>query len=126
MTRRLTLVLLAAALAAPATASATYRDFRSPSGKLGCAFFRDAHTPRQVRCDWLGSDDEAVVLKVRGRAHVVGVTDTVMNPDAPVLRYGHTKRFGRLRCKSRRTGITCRSRRSGHGFRVRVEKRELF
>jgi uncharacterized protein DUF6636 len=127
MVLRLTLLALAAALLAPAgAASATFRDFRSPSGKLGCAFFRDVGTPRTVRCDWQGSDDEAVVLKVRGKAHVVHVTDTVMNPDAPVLAYGHTKRFGKLRCKSLMTGIRCRSRRSGHGFKVSVEKRRLF
>ena len=45
------LVLLAAVLclASPAAAQATYRDFRSPSGKVGCAFYSDAEVPRSTR-----------------------------------------------------------------------------
>ena len=53
------LAILAAALLAPAGAQAAYRDFRSPSGKLGCAFYSDAETPRSVRCDWAGVNDRA-------------------------------------------------------------------
>ena len=123
---RLVLLALAAALAWPAAAGATYRDFRSPSGKLGCAFYSDAETPPFVRCDWRGSGDRGVQVGETGRARVRHATDTVLNPDTPVLRYGHRTRFHRLRCRSRRTGITCRSLRSGHGFRVSTQKRELF
>jgi hypothetical protein len=120
------LIALVAVLAFPAAAGATYRDFRSPSGKLGCAFYSDAETPAFVRCDWRGADDRGVQLGESGRARVRHVTDTVLNPDAPVLRYGHRTRFHKLRCRSRRSGITCRSLRSGHGFKVSVEKRTLF
>ena len=123
---RLVLLVLALLVAAPATAGATYRDFRSPSGKLGCAFFSDTETPPFVRCDWRGSDDQAVQLGETGRARLRHVTDSVMNPKAPVLRYGHSTRFHQLRCRSRRTGITCRSLRSGHGFTVNTQKRKLF
>ena len=123
---RIVLIALTAALLCPAVAAATYRDFRSPSGKLGCAFFSDAETPPVVRCDWRGADDRTVEVGVKGRARVHRATDTVLNPDAPVLRYGHRTRFHKLRCRSRRTGITCRSLRSGHGFKVSVEKRTLF
>jgi hypothetical protein len=126
MAARVALAVLAAALLAPAAADAAYRDFRSPSGKLGCAFYSDASTPRQVRCDWRGGDDEAVTVAVRGRARHIAATDTVLNPRAPVLAYGHTTRFGRLRCTSRRAGITCRSTRSHHGFFVSVERWRLF
>jgi hypothetical protein len=120
------LLTLAVALAIPASAQAAYRDFRSPSGKLGCAFASDAETPPFVRCEWFGSDDEAFQLEERGRAQRRHVTDSVMNPQARVLRYGRTTRFGALRCRSRRSGITCRSTRSGHGFRVSVERQERF
>jgi hypothetical protein len=123
---RIVLLALVAALAWPAAAGATYRDFRSPSGKLGCAFYSDTGTPPSVRCDWRGSDDQAVELGETGRARLRHVTDSVMDPKAPVLRYGHSTRFHRLRCRSRRTGITCRSLRSGHGFTVSTAKRELF
>ena len=126
MPARLTLLLLAVALLVPAGAQAAYRDFRSPSGKLACAFYSDAETPAFVRCDWRGSDDQAVKLRERGRARLRHVTDTVFNPEAKVLRYGHRTRFHALRCRSRRSGITCRSTVSGHGFLVTVEKRTLF
>ena len=123
---RLALLVAAFALLAPATAQATYRDFRSPSGKIGCAFYSDAEVPPMVRCDWQGADDQAIVLRETGRARLRQVTDTVMNPDAKRLRYGRSTTFGRLKCISRRRGITCRSLASGRGFRVSVEKRELF
>jgi len=45
---------------------------------------------------------------------------------AKVLRYGRSTTFGRLKCISRRRGITCRSLAGGHGFRVSVEQRERF
>ncbi len=121
-------VFLAAVLclASPVAAQATYRDFRSPSGKVGCAFYSDAEVPPMVRCDWRGADDEAVVLRETGRARIRHVTDTVMNPDAKRLRYGRSTTFGRLKCISRRRGMTCRSLAGGRGFRVSVAKRELF
>jgi uncharacterized protein DUF6636 len=124
---RLVLLALALSLAGPvAAAQATYRDFRSPSGKLGCAFYSDAETPPFVRCEWRGSNDQALQIAETGRARLRHVTDTVLNPKAPVLRYGHRTTFRQLRCHSRRSGITCRSLRSGHGFTVSVQKRELF
>ena len=123
---RLVLLVVAVALLAPATAQAAYRDFRSPSGKVACAFYSDAEVPPVVRCDWQGADDQGIDLRETGRARLRHVTDTVMNPEAKVLRYGRSTTFGRLKCISRRRGITCRSLASGHGFRVSVEKRERF
>ncbi|HET6547492.1 MAG TPA: DUF6636 domain-containing protein [Solirubrobacter sp.] len=119
-------LLLVVALLAPAGAEAAYRDFRSPTGRLGCAFYSDAQTPRQVRCDWAGSNDTTMLLKQRGKGRRVRATDTVRNPKARVLAYGRSTKFGRLRCKSRRSGITCKSLRSGHGFTVSVEKQRVF
>ena len=126
-TLRLAACLAAAALAlVPASASAAYRAFRSPAGKLGCAFYADQQTPRTVRCEWRGSNDRAFALQERGRTHRLKISDTVMDPKAKVLPYGRTTSFGKLRCTSRRTGITCRSARSGHGFMVSVQKRRVF
>ena len=123
---RLALFVAVLCLASPAAAQATYRDFRSPSGRLGCAFYSDAETPPMVRCDWRGADDEAIVLRETGRARIRHVTDSVMNPEAKVLRYGRSTTFRQLKCTSRRRGITCRSLAGGHGFRVSVAKRERF
>src|SRR6476659_5857917 len=99
---RLALLVTVLALLAPSSAIAAYRDFRSPSGKLGCAFYSDAEAPPFVRCDWRGSDDQALQLGETGRARLRHVTDTVMNPHAKVLRYRHSTTFNRLKCISRR------------------------
>jgi hypothetical protein len=112
--------------AVPASASAAFRTFRSPTGKLGCAFFSDAETPPAVRCEWNGGGDRAIRLGETGRAERVKVTDTVLDPKAKALEYGKTTTFRKLRCTSRETGITCRSTRSRHGFRVSVQKQEVF
>jgi hypothetical protein len=126
-TFRLAACLAVAGLALlPASASAVYLAFRTPTGKLGCAFYADRQTPRTVRCDWFGSDDRALTLTERGHARRIRISDTVLEPKAQVLAYGHSRRFGRLKCTSRRTGITCRSARSGHGFMVSVEKQRVF
>jgi dGTPase len=66
-----------ALLLAPTGADAAYRDFRSPTGKLGCAFYSDAETPRFVRCDWSGGD-QGVTLTETGKGKRVRITDTVM------------------------------------------------
>jgi len=123
---RIALLVTAVALLAAAPAQAAFHVFRSPSGKVGCAFYSDAETPASVRCDWRGADDQAMVLRETGRARLRHVTDTVMNPEAKVLRYGRSMTFRRLKCVSRRLGMTCRSLASGHGFRVSVEKQETF
>jgi Family of unknown function (DUF6636) len=119
-------VLLAAASLAPASAGATIRTFRSPTGKLGCAFYTDKQTPPEVRCDWRSGNDHAVRLGETGKGRRIHVTDTVLDPRARVLAYGHRMKFHHLRCTSRRSGITCRSTRSGHGFTVSNEKQRVF
>jgi hypothetical protein len=132
MVRRLRSPLLiavatAGALSAPvASASAAYRDFRSPTSKLGCAFYSDAETPRQVRCEWKGGGDHAVVLNETGKGRRIHITDTVFDLKAKALAYGSTTKFGSLRCTSRETGINCRSTRSGHGFAISTEKQRVF
>ncbi len=122
-------VVLAVAVcsaAMPAAASAAYRTFRSPTGKLGCAYYSDTEDPPMVRCEWSHGGDHAITLGETGAARHVHVTDTVMDEGAKVLAYGRTTTFRKLRCTSRTAGITCRSTRSGHGFRLSVQKQEVF
>jgi hypothetical protein len=126
---RPTAAALAAAVAlaaVPATASAAYRAFRSPTGKLGCAFYSDAETPPAVRCEWSGGNDRAITLAETGKAKRVKITDTVIDSKARALAYGKTTTFRKLRCTSREAGISCRSTRSGHGFTVSVQKQEVY
>jgi hypothetical protein len=124
--RRLALAAVLGLLAFPAGASATFRQFRSPTGHIGCAFESGGGLPRQVRCEWDGSNDIAFVLRQRGRTRVITISDTVRDPHAKVLHYGRSLRFGRIKCTSRRTGMTCRSLRSGHGFTVSVHHQRRF
>jgi hypothetical protein len=119
------LIVLVAGLLAPAGAQAAYRDFKSPSGQLACAFYSDAETPRFVRCEWDGANDRAVTLGETGKGKRVKITDTVRNKKAPVLAYGKSTKFGRLRCTSRRSGLTCRNE-AGHGFTITIEKQRVF
>jgi hypothetical protein len=121
----LVLLVLVAALLAPAAAQAAYRDFQSPSGQLACAFDSDAEAPRFVRCEWDGVNDRAVTLGETGKGKRVKVTDTVRDTKAKVLAYGKSTAFGRLRCTSRRSGMTCRSK-AGHGFTISVSKQRVF
>jgi uncharacterized protein DUF6636 len=124
--RRLAFAAVLALLALPAGASgSTFRQFRSPTGHIGCAFESGGGLPRQVRCEWDGSNDRAFVLRQRGRTHVIKISDTVRDPHAKVLHYGRSLRFGRIKCTSRRTGMTCRNRR-GHGFTVSVQHQRRF
>lgn len=121
-------LLLAAALAAlllPAAAEAAVKTFRSPSGQLGCMYYNDPDVPASVRCEWTGGNDRAVVVERTGKGKRIRITDTVMDPGARVLPYGTTRRYGPIRCTSRRTGITCKNR-AGHGFTVSVQARKVF
>jgi hypothetical protein len=128
--RRITVVLTLLATgvvaAVPAQASAALRTFRSPTGNLGCMFYSDAQTPRQVRCEWRGGNDRALTLTERGKGKRIKITDTVFDPKAKALAYGKTTKFGSLRCTSRTTGITCRSTRSSHGFVVSMQKQRVY
>jgi hypothetical protein len=126
---RAALIAAVLVLSAPAVATAqesVYKPFKTPSGRIFCAFMRGDELPPQIRCDMTFLNDRAAVIKRRGRARIVKVTDAVGDPDAPVLAYGKTRRFGRLRCASRRSGLTCRSTLSGHGFTISRERQRTF
>src|SRR5690349_20300649 len=112
--------------AAAAPASAAIRTFKSPSGKLGCMFYSDPDVEPQVRCEWRGGNDRAVILDETRKGKRIKITDTVLDPKAKTLAYGKSTKFGKLKCTSRKSGITCKSSRSGHGFTVSVEKQRVF
>jgi hypothetical protein len=122
---------LAAVVAAPASAASGITDFRSPSGNIYCSwdhlrlggvadnFLRCdvqqlAHrAPRPASCQFgFGS---SFGISPRGRARALCVSDSVFDPSARVLAYGHTLRLGAFRCTSRSTGMRC-SNADAHGF----------
>ena len=139
--RLLLVVMLAAILpaAAPAVVSAsTTTYFASPSKSIGCLYGR-FNGVRSVRCDLVHVDHpkprpascpldygDAFELRVHGKASRVCHGDTVLSPDARVLAYGKTKRFGPFTCRVRRTtGMRCTSP-SGHGFRISRQRQKLW
>jgi hypothetical protein len=67
-----------------------------------------------------------VQVSETGKGKRIKITDTVFDPKAKPLAYGKSTSFGRLKCTSRRSGITCRSLKSGHGFTVSVERQRVF
>jgi len=61
-----------------------------------------------------------------GRAHVLCVGDTTLDPKAKVLAYGSSKLYGgKFRCTSRTSGLRCANR-SGHGFFISRQKQSIF
>jgi ribosome modulation factor len=120
---RLTLVL---ALFLPASASAKFVLFQTPSHNIGCLY---SSSPVYLRCDirsglkppppkpkgctvdWTGGYQ----MGATGRSHTLCAGDTVISSNARVLRDGTTWRGGPFTCKSTTSGLRCRNR-SGHGF----------
>jgi hypothetical protein len=120
------IAVLIAALALAAPASATFRQFRSPSGNIACAYSSSGGPGPFIRCDVLSLNDVGFFLRTHGKAKRRHVTDTVADPHARVLRYGRSRRFGRYTCRSRRSGLTCKNRRNGHGFTLSRARQKVF
>ncbi len=123
--RRLLLSLVVLLLLAPAAAEARQAAFHTPSGNIRCLYrSADGGEGPLLRCDMLSLNDTAFVLDRRHRGRRVHVTDAV--PAGRVLRYGTARTLGPFHCRSRTTGLTCRSKPSGHGFRLSRARQSLF
>jgi hypothetical protein len=110
--------------------------FQTPSHNIACTGYA-----KTIRCDTrfvtkysqprykpTGCDLDWGPLGMgpTGRAHVLCVGDTALNPKAQVLRYGQSKVFGgKFRCTSRTSGLRCRNR-SGHGFFLSRSRQSTF
>ena len=125
------LILLALLGAAPATAQAAdFRYFKTPSANIVCYIssagvvcgIQSGLKPAPKRRDCHGGGDfvsNRLELGKTGRAHpqtCAGDTGPFagLTEGARTLRYGKTIKAGRLRCTSRKNGLTCRN--LGHGF----------
>ncbi len=116
---------ICAALAGPSVAQAVSKQFRTPTGKILC-LYSTFEGRSQIRCDLLFLNDRAAVVGASGRGRIIKVTDAAGNPRSKVLAYGTSTSFGAYSCTLRRTGLTCRNRRSGHGFTVSTQSRKVF
>ena len=114
-------------LTGPVPAIGKTRLFQSPSKNVACLYSSSGGPGSYIRCDVLSLNDVGFTLDRRHKGKRIKVTDTVANPNrARVLRYGTSRRFGPFRCRSRRSGLTCRSLRSGHGFKLSRERQRVF
>lgn len=121
-------------------ASSVYASFRTPSGNIGCGYSKFAGEAANLRCEIVsrlkplpprprtctdGVWGRAVGMAPTGRASGYCITDTVMDPGAPVLGYGTTWSRGGFRCTSRVTGLTCTNL-AGHGWFLSRERSRLY
>jgi hypothetical protein len=111
-------------LATTAPAEARQRAFHTPSGNIRCLYRSAGEGGPLLRCDVLSLNDVGFTLDRRHRGERVHVTDAV--PEGRVLPYGTTRRLGPFRCRSRRSGLTCRSKPSRHGFKLSRERQRVF
>ncbi|MDA0159080.1 hypothetical protein OM076_02285 [Solirubrobacter ginsenosidimutans] len=122
------LALIALALfAGAASASVHVTTFQTPSHRILCGYERGDDDPAHIRCDLRFLAGRAAYLWPTGKAFIDGANDVIADPHtAPVLAYGHSRRFGQFRCTSRTTGLTCINRTDHHGFTVSREHRRMF
>ena len=105
--------------------------FQTPSGNIHCLGDR-----RHLRCDiidftWTPPPQPASCEFDWGNAigidsdgpNFVGISDSVIDRERPVLPYGNTLQFGPYRCESRTDGVRCGA---DHGFFVSKSRYELF
>lgn len=132
--RSLSIAAMAALLAAVAVAMskadpavAATRSFQTPSKNIVCLYNSRGPRGPSIRCDVLSLNDVGFTLERRRRARRIRITDTVADTTrARVLRYGTSRPFGPFRCTSRRSGLTCRSRESAHGFKLSRARQRVF
>jgi len=131
-------VAVAAAGVATSTGSTTSdlhgRFFRTPSGNIACEV--DEHAAvgpfkgqRTLFCVVFSASSETRgqrtwLMRVTGRARATWVIGNIAT-EVPVLAYGRSWSFKGFRCRSRRTGLTCRNK-SRHGFFLSGQAQRIF
>lgn len=136
-------VLVAALLAAPATADSKLGAFKTPSRNIVCGYGIDVHgkasmecgiksglrPPPPNTCHDIDYNDKRLGLRSTGRAYPVMCAGDpgpfLVESKARVLAYGTSWRGGGITCTSRRSGLTCTNR-DGHGFFLRRESWRTF
>jgi hypothetical protein len=107
-------------------ADAAIPPFQTPSHKIACRYFQSGGPGEWLRCDAYFLNDVAFRLDRRHRGRRIHVTDAIGDPGAYVVGYGHRVSVGPFTCTSHRTGLTCRSRSSRHGFTLSRDRQRVF
>src|SRR5215211_8561999 len=106
---RLAVVLSVAALVGPAVAEARITAFKSPSGNITCVISTGGGQPTFAQCE-VRSRGVGYYLPRRGRVNRYdGRGHDDLADRRFVLDYGRSLRRGAFRCRSRQSGMTCRS-----------------
>lgn len=118
----------------PPTASSEITYFQTPSGNISCAMRTD-----EVRCDiterdWSAPPEPAdctldwghAIALDRGESTFLCAGDTVADEDNPVLPYGESVAVGSFLCESQKQNLLCVNVRTQHGFRLSIQRIDLF
>ncbi|MBJ7328244.1 MAG: hypothetical protein JHC95_00015 [Solirubrobacteraceae bacterium] len=125
----LALLAIAPAAGHATSVAATAPDpFMTPSKQIRCAWVPGSKStqPGFIRCDALFLNDTGFLLDRKGKGKRIHVTDTIADPEAPVLAYGKTYKHGQYRCTSRQSGLTCERGKSGHGFFISRQRQRVY
>jgi hypothetical protein len=109
--------------------------FRTPDGNIGCGA-----SPVSVRCDvreheWAAPPPaepcsldygNGIAVGEAGEAAFTCASDTVLDPEAPVLEKGEFVRLLSYRCEYDGDAMRCENERSRRGFTVSRERVEAF
>ena len=130
---------VAVAVAAAATTTACSSSdlhggsFHTPSGNIACELdehaavgpFKGQRTLFCVVFSASGTRGQRTwLMRPTGRARVTWVVGNIAT-EVPVLAYGRSWSSEGFRCRSRRSGLTCRNQ-SGHGFFLSKQAQRIF
>jgi hypothetical protein len=109
-------------------------EFQTPSGNIHCVILQAnircdiikitakiPPKPKNCEFDW----GRVFILGIRGNGYRTCYSDTVINPQNPILQYGATLRYQGITCTSRRTGLTCVNR-DQKGWELSRERQRFF
>jgi hypothetical protein len=120
------LVAIAVFASASGTALGRTKSFQTPSHNIRCLYMSTQGPGPWIRCDVLSLNDTAFRIDKRHKGRKIHVTDTVSMPGAQVLGYGKSLRVGPFTCTSRQSGLKCKNRSSGHGFKLSRQRQTRF
>jgi hypothetical protein len=129
----LTVAALSGALASGASA---LKEFKSPSGNIGCIMsakfvrcdirehsYPNPPKPHPCYGDWGGN---VVGVGTRDEGEVSCASDSALDPAYPVLAYGDRIANRRFRCASKTKGVRCVNLQTRHGFFISRADLRLF
>lgn len=134
-------IAAAPAVTGAATAKSVIREFRTPTGNIGCVFSSglDGAAAPTVRCDIRSrlrpepkrpsscplDYGDSLQVERTGATILVCHGDTAIDPRSRVLAYGHQFLRDGIICVSRFSGLTCTNA-SGHGFFLSRQSWRVF